>query len=224
MAGKAARVSTNGTIMDMLKFLAKILAIVLLASCAAQKIESRQTGGPTPKDLIGILYAGQNLPVPEVSGTLPELMKTPVSELRTFLATTSLKPKKIADDLSFNKNYRFVQAYFDNHFMVYQFGNVADKWKDKLYFMSFSLNYPGGQIPEKETAVYQRLVQKYGTQNRIDKFTVGRLNYYIWMFPDVVLTYRAPYFESSRETTAVVEIVDREFYEAKKYGTTNPMY
>lgn len=169
-----------------------------------------------------VLFYGLDLPEKQVKAKPLQFSKSTEQDILAFLKNFPVDYNDLANDLSFEKKYRFVQAYYENYFIVFKLGNEPNLWKNKLCHVSFNITFPDEEIAEDKTKVFRKLKQLYGKNTRTEKFRYAsndesELNLYIWKFPLKTITYRSYYDSETRKTAVVVEYWDSKFYKAYPY-------
>lgn len=170
------------------------------------------------KDMYDVLFDGLGMHEKKIKGKLPQLSKSNAGEIQAFLNNFPIVPDNITNDLSFEKNYRFIQSDYSKFFLVFSLGNEPNQWDGKLYNILFNITFPRKEIPEDETRVYRKLKQLHGDYTTIEKFRYDEkkidedINVYIWQLPDIVITYRTLYDSERKRTVVVVNYWDNKFY------------
>jgi hypothetical protein len=202
---------------------AAYIIIVCLFSISIAHAEEAQSHSVAVSDIYAVMFYGLNSDEGNIGNTTPRLSKSSVADILTFLKNFPIPMDKTIKNISFNKRYRFVQSYFGKNFLTFGFGNENNKWKGKLYSLSFTLKYPGWDINETETRVYKKLSQFYGKHPQLEKFRFDekqiseKLNLYLWRLDKLVATYRSFYDANRKQTVIVVRYWDSDFYNKYQY-------
>lgn len=178
-------------------------------------------------DIFDVMLTGMNVKKEIVKKNLIGLSESNESDVLEFLKYFPIKPtKKIANGFSFKKKYQYIQPRFDKNFIAFSLGNENNKWKGKLYRISFNVKYPDSNFFEEKTTVFKELNKMYGKYTKKQKYQLQRknngydMNYYIWELPNISITYRTVNKNNSPSKNSpqvVVEYWDSEFYNSHKY-------
>lgn len=160
---------------------------------------------------------------PSLLEQLPVVGLSTREQVFAFLQHAEIKPEKIVEGVSSTGRYRYVQAYYRDHFLVFFLGARRDAWQDRLYMASLTVSRPG-QLVETRTTMYRSLENLFGRPLSTHLFEYSPsepsdLNVYVWSRPQFLAGYRAPYFERPfNGTSTVLEVWDRGYRLARGLG------
>jgi hypothetical protein len=155
---------------------------------------------------------------------LPVLGRSTSQQVFAFLSRAQIKPEKILEGVSSTGRYRYIQAYYKDHFLVFLLGaQRQDAWHDRLYMVSLTVTRPG-RVTEGETTIYRALAGRLGRPLSVHLYEYSQsepsdLNVYVWSRPSYLASYRAPYIKHPLNGTSMVfEVWDRDYRLARGLG------